>query len=351
MPVDEGYRMPGTVARVLDRALAAAPDREALVTRSQRLTYAELDRLADRAAHAFVALGVGPGDRVAVSLPNDTDLPVLDTRSWRATLDAAGGMPIGVDVDPHAPAAIAYTSGTTGRPKGAVHSQYTLLLPGAVLVETRGYGSGLRKGDCFALTIRAWWRSTSGQAPATFPVRRAEPSPTWPCASPARTVRPSPAGALGEICVGAADHPYRTMLGYWERPEAGPDTLAGGELHTGDIGYLDDDGLLHVCDRKSLLIIRGGANVYPAEIERVLVEHPAVGAAAVFGVPDERFGERVAAVVQPTAGITVDVEDVRALLSANLARYEVPGQIAVVTALPRNAMGKIVRTELPGLLA
>jgi acyl-CoA synthetase (AMP-forming)/AMP-acid ligase II len=141
------------------------------------------------------------------------------------------------------------------------------------------------------------------------------------------------------------------MLGYWERPGATADTLRGGELHTGDIGVLDDEGRLHVRDRKSLVILRGGANVYPAEVERVLLDHPAVEAGAVLGVPDERLGERVAAVVEAAAGAEVDVEDVRAHLLANLARYKVPERIAVVDALPRNAMGKVVRTELPALLA
>ena len=89
------------------------------------------------------------------------------------------------------------------------------------------------------------------------------------------------------------------MLGYWERPEATAEALAGGELHTGDLGFLDADGYLHLRDRKSLVIIRGGANVYPAEVERVLLEAPGVAAGAVLGVPDERLGERVVAVVEP----------------------------------------------------
>jgi acyl-CoA synthetase (AMP-forming)/AMP-acid ligase II len=159
-----------------------------------------------------------------------------------------------------------------------------------------------------------------------------------------------PAGQAGEICIGAADDRYRTMLGYWERPDATAETLRAGELHTGDIGFLDDGGVLHVRDRKSLVILRGGANVYPAEVERVLLDHPAVDSGAVLGVPDERLGERVAAVVSPATGVEIDVDDVRAHLLANLAKYKVPEQITVVEALPRNAMGKIVRKDLPALL-
>jgi acyl-CoA synthetase (AMP-forming)/AMP-acid ligase II len=156
-----------------------------------------------------------------------------------------------------------------------------------------------------------------------------------------------PVGETGEICVAAADDRYRPMLGYWERPEATDAALAGGELHTGDLGFLDGDGFLHVRDRKNLLIIRGGANVYPAEVERVLLGAPGVAAGAVIGVPDERLGERVVAVVE---GDAVDEDVVRAHCRAALAAYKVPERVVVVPALPRNAMGKIVRTALPGLL-
>jgi acyl-CoA synthetase (AMP-forming)/AMP-acid ligase II len=156
----------------------------------------------------------------------------------------------------------------------------------------------------------------------------------------------------GEVCVAPApgDDRYRLMLGYWQREEATAAALAGGKLHTGDIGFLDDDGVLHLRDRKSLVIIRGGANVYPAEVERVLAERPELGASAVFGVPDERLGERVAAVVELAEGATFDEDAVREHCLAQLAKYKVPERFGVVTALPRNAMGKIVRTELPGLL-
>ena len=123
--------------------------------------------------------------------------------------------------------------------------------------------------------------------------------------------------------------------------------MRGGELHTGDVGFLDDDGYLHVRDRKSLVIIRGGANVYPAEVERVLHEAPGVRACAVVGVPDERLGERIVAVVEADA---IDEASVRAHLEANLAKYKVPERFVFVDQLPRNAMGKIVRTELASLL-
>jgi acyl-CoA synthetase (AMP-forming)/AMP-acid ligase II len=161
-----------------------------------------------------------------------------------------------------------------------------------------------------------------------------------------------PPGTTGEVCVAPApgDARYRLMLGYWERPDATAEALAGGELHTGDLGYLDAEGNLHLRDRKSLLVIRGGANVYPAEVERVLQEAPGVAACAVLGVPDERLGERVVAVVEPQQGAALDDEAVRAHCLAHLARYKVPERLVVVDRLPRNAMGKIVRAALPHLL-
>jgi len=157
-------------------------------------------------------------------------------------------------------------------------------------------------------------------------------------------------GERGQICVSAADDRYRPFLGYWERPEATAATLLDGELRTGDVGFIDEAGHLHVVDRLSLVIIRGGANVYPAEVERVLASIDGVEAAAVLGVPDERLGERVAAVVQLGAGVDVDEAHLRDRLLGQLARYKVPEVIRFVDRLPRNAMGKVVRTELPALL-
>jgi len=128
------------------------------------------------------------------------------------------------------------------------------------------------------------------------------------------------------------------------------EALVDDELRTGDVGLLDEDGFLHLRDRLNLVIIRGGANVYPAEVERVLSECPGVASSAVVGVPDERLGERVAALVEPDEGTAVDLGAIRRHLEANLARYKVPERIVVVERLPRNAMGKIVRTDLSGLV-
>jgi acyl-CoA synthetase (AMP-forming)/AMP-acid ligase II len=142
------------------------------------------------------------------------------------------------------------------------------------------------------------------------------------------------------------------MLGYWRRTDDTAKALAGGALHTGDVGFVDDAGYLHLRDRKSLVIIRGGANVYPAEVERVLQEFDGIAASAVVGVPDERLGERVVAVVEAAGGpgAGLDLDAVREHCARNLARYKVPERFVVVESLPRNAMGKVSRTELPALM-
>ncbi len=489
--------MPPTIAHVFDAALADDPDREALVTRSRRLTYAELHAEADRAAHALAALGVRPGDRVAASLPNEADVvlafhgamrlgaiwvginraladpekqfqiadsgaslylaedPVaassvrhVGVAEWRSTVAGAPAEPIGAEVDPFAPAGIAYTSGTPGRPNGAVHSLWNLLRPGAALVAERGYGPELRKGDCLPLTILNMQVLTTlltAQAGGTCIVMdqiyaegvaewiRREHVTTWngppallhslahndtvapgdlasldevwnggaDCPDAVRqafgakfdreilctyglteapsvvTIDPRGAphhdgssgrplghlrveiraedaaavatGETGEVCLAPADDRYRFLLGYWGRPEAAAEVLAGGVLHTGDMGFLDDHGELHIRDRKKLVINRGGANVYPAEVERVIHEVPGVTACAVVGVPDERLGERVVALIEVAEGAMVEPETVRSYCTENLARYKVPERVVTVEAFPRNAMGKIVRSALADL--
>ncbi|MHB8467962.1 MAG: class I adenylate-forming enzyme family protein, partial [Acidimicrobiales bacterium] len=158
----------------------------------------------------------------------------------------------------------------------------------------------------------------------------------------------------GEVCVRAVtDGPwsraYRPMIGYWGRPDATATAVVDGVLHTGDLGDIDAEGFLHIRDRKNLVILRGGANVYPAEVERVVNAVPGVAASAVLGVADERLGERVVAVIEPAPGAVVDLDVVARHCAANLAKYKVPERFAVVEALPRNSMGKVRRRELEDL--
>jgi O-succinylbenzoic acid--CoA ligase len=138
--------------------------------------------------------------------------------------------------------------------------------------------------------------------------------------------------------------------GYVERPEATAQAFQDGWFATGDIGYLDKDGYLFVLDRRADLIISGGENVYPAEIESVLLSHPAVKEAGVCGQVDSQWGQVPVAFVVPREGSTLDVEELLAYTAQKLARYKQPRAIYIAEGLPRTAAGKLLRRELPGLL-
>jgi long-chain acyl-CoA synthetase len=141
---------------------------------------------------------------------------------------------------------------------------------------------------------------------------------------------------------------YTPMLGHWDGDAVVP---TDGPLHTGDLGSVDADGWVRVIDRRKLLIVRGGANVYPTEVEHVIKTAPGVGEAAVFGRPDDRLGERVTAIVESAAGTFLTAQGLREHCADALAAYKIPDAWGVVDALPRNAMGKVVRTDLPVLFA
>jgi long-chain acyl-CoA synthetase len=151
-----------------------------------------------------------------------------------------------------------------------------------------------------------------------------------------------PQGEIGEIVIRG----HNVMKGYWNRPDATAEVMRGGWFHTGDIGRVDEDGYHYIVDRKKDLIIRGGYNVYPREIEEVLYEHPAVSEAAVVGVPDDRLGEEVGAAVALRPGQSVDAEDIKQFVRERVAAYKYPRRIWFVDALPKGATGKILKREI-----
>jgi len=499
------------VASMLEPALAAGPKRTALVDGHRRYTFAELDVEVNRAANALLSLGVSPGDRVGASTRNHGQLviaflasqrigalwvginrplagpekkyiledagvrvflgsadmvqqvdglglglttvvmaPGEDTDAWAALLSDASTERPAFEVDPFAPAAIAYTSGTTGFPKGAVHSQHNLVLLGAVARESGYYTPDMPHGVMLPLTTLnlialvplhtlqngaatviidrgkpvelARWVKQEGIAhftavPAIYhdllthpevdaaalqtlvqpemgganipPAIRdlyqrrmgkdicvgygmTEAPTTVTRTRPDATFEPGlvgnalpqyaleiqdedgavlPAGEVGEVVVRATDsgpfaNAWTPMLGYWNRPEETAKVLRDGAYHTSDLGRLDEDGQLFIMGRAKEMILRGGANVYPAEVERVLHAFDGVSAAAVVGVEDERLGERVAAFVQLDGDAELDEDALRAHCEAQLARYKVPEHFTAVDAMPRNAMGKIVKSQL-----
>ncbi|MCU1458744.1 MAG: hypothetical protein JWL73_2836 [Actinomycetia bacterium] len=368
---------------------------------------------------------------------------------WQRVLDGdPTALPPLDTIDPSLPAAISYTSGTTGQPKGVVHSQHNLLLPGLYLASTPEYPVGIRLGlnmpltilnlvilgplvafsaaECCVLVDRTdveglteWVRSerieTMAAVPTTLYDLTTNPAVDVAALSSWRLVQtggadcpdsllddmyerlgkfvtrsyglteaptlvtvedgapprvkgssgkplpylevvivddddqPVPQGEVGEICVRAASsgpwaHTWTPMLHYLHDPEATAVTLRNGLLHTGDVGRLDQDSNLFVTDRRSNLIIRGSANVYPAEVERVLQAFPSIAGSAVVGRPDARLGERVVAYVELASD--TDLESLREHCLQHLARYKVPAEFIVVDELPRNAMGKVAKTEL-----
>jgi long-chain acyl-CoA synthetase len=151
-----------------------------------------------------------------------------------------------------------------------------------------------------------------------------------------------PLGDLGEIC---ARGPH-VMKGYYRMPEATAETIRDGWLHTGDIGRMDADGNLYVVDRKKDMIIRGGLNVYPRDVEEVLFEHPAVAEAAVIGRPDPQYGEEVIAFVVLRHGANARAEEILAFCAERLAKYKTPKEIHYTASLPKSGVGKVVRREL-----
>jgi acyl-CoA synthetase (AMP-forming)/AMP-acid ligase II len=151
-----------------------------------------------------------------------------------------------------------------------------------------------------------------------------------------------PRGETGEICVRGD----LVMKGYYKDPEKTAETIIDGWLHTGDIGHIDADGYLHITDRKKDMIISGGFNVYPSEVEQVIWGHPAVRDCAVIGVPDEKWGEAVKAVIELNAGETVGADEIIALCKEKLGSVKAPKSVDFIEALPRSPVGKVLKKEL-----
>ena len=151
-----------------------------------------------------------------------------------------------------------------------------------------------------------------------------------------------PVGEVGEICIRAE----QVMRGYWRNEAATAETMKNGWIHSGDLGLIDEDGYIFVVGRKKDVIISGGENIYPREIEEMLGHHPAIKEIAVIGIPDDKWGEAVAAIVVLNDGHAMSAEEVIDHCRQNLASYKKPRHVHFREALPRSSLGKIVKSEL-----
>jgi long-chain acyl-CoA synthetase len=456
------------LARILTEGAAVHGDRPALWFEGVPMSYAELDRRAAVAAGELRAAGVTAGDRVALRLPNTpaflaayfgalrlgaivVPLNVLLAPPEVEERVAASRPAVLVDVDPPTagaayaevvdragsdPAVILFTSGTSGRPKGAILTHGSILAAarnaaealalgpddvvlGAapfshVLGQSTGIASTLLAGAaiaivqrfeseqtlatmsltrtsillgvptmCIALNEAA--RSASELPPlriahvggAAVPVEvardfertfggevfegygltelsgiattyttgqpRKPGSVGMPLAGTEMRIHDPDEGGVGEVQFRGPS----VIPGYWEAPDATADTIdAEGWLATGDLGRVDEEGYLFLVDRKKELIIRGGYNVYPREVEEVLYEHPAVLEAAVIGLPHETLGEEVAALVVLRPGTPASPDELQSWAKARVAAYKYPRRIFAVDELPKGPTGKILKRAI-----
>ena len=152
-----------------------------------------------------------------------------------------------------------------------------------------------------------------------------------------------PHGTVGEIAVRGDN----VMMGYWERPEETAKAVIDGWMHTGDGGYMDEDGFVYVVDRVKDMIISGGENVYSAEVENALAQHPAVAQCAVIGIPSERWGEQVHAIVVARPGAAATADELMDFCKTLIAGYKCPRSVEITqTPLPLSGAGKILKREL-----
>jgi long-chain acyl-CoA synthetase len=199
-----------------------------------------------------------------------------------------------------------------------------------------GLGYGMTETNAYGPQI-------SGDDYVRRPRSTGRPVPTLEVRAFDADMKPLPPGEVGELCFRGPN----LIRGYWNKPEATAETIVDGWLRSGDIGRVDEEGFVFVEDRVKDMVLRGGENIYCAEVEAAIYEHPDVHEAAVFGMPHDRLGEEVACAVLPKRGRSIDPEHLREHLSARLASFKVPSIVEVAAeALPRNASGKILKRDI-----
>jgi long-chain acyl-CoA synthetase len=428
------------VEQLLFQHAARRPDHVALVCGARRLTYRQLEEVVKAKSRSFSA-----GSRVPLQLSNSIEFVEQAYAAWSA---GAIVVPINTRLAPPEvqfiledviaavksdadDCLILYTSGTTGRPKGAVNTHANIIVQN---IEHHVVAWGISQDDVFLATTPLAHRAGMGRlinalglggtlvimekfdaAEALALIERervtvaglpptvirmilpelrknARPVQSLRCvivsteAFPAHLMREVAAllpqvefyGVYGmsEAAVSSANLAEQlerpgtvgrplpgvevkidqgellvrgrevVMKGYFNRPEANAEAFRDGWFHTGDLGRMDAEGYLYIVDRKKDMVVSGGYNVYPQEVEQVLGQHPDIADAAVVGVPDALYGEAVAAFVQPRPGAQLSAESVIEHCRAQLAGYKKPRHVIFVDALPRNSLGKVLKSEL-----
>ena len=490
-----------TLASIVTSTAEQHPDSPAIRLGEAELTYAALDELSARLAALLADKGVAPGDRVGVMLPNVPQFPIayygvlragaivvpmnvllkrreiafyledsgaklllawhgfaeeaeggaadagaeliaVEPGSFAATLDGYQPSTEVADVDDDDTAVILYTSGTTGKPKGAelthanlsrnaeVSSRTTCEIAAGDVVlgalplfhsfgQTVGMNASLRVGACLTLVPKfdpgealetmqrdkvthfygvptmfgallhhpdresydtsALRTCITGGASMPVEVLRgfedvfdaivlegyglSETSPVSSSNHPDRERKPGSIGTplegvemkvvdeddnevgqgeVGEIVIRG----HNIMKGYWQRPDATEEAMRGGWFHSGDMARTDEEGYFYIVDRKKDLIIRGGYNVYPREVEEVLYEHPKVREAAVVGVPHDEWGEEIAAAVVVHEGEELSPDEVSSYVKERIAAYKYPRIVWFLDDLPKGPTGKILKRDI-----
>src|SRR5438552_1270302 len=383
------------LATILTEATLAAPDAPACRFAGTTTTYRELDELSGRCAAGLLAAGLRPGQVVAMQLPNIPQFLIGYFGALKAGLvvlplnpllmapeleyhltDSAASLLIGFE-GMHAEAAKACE--TTGVPlylvsMGLEADRCTVIggLPtmrhGRAQMDTAGRdlsalrvavsgGASLAEDimrtfeEKFGIEVLEGYGMTETASSCSF--NRPGDRKVLSIGKPLWGVRmrvaddqggPLPPGRehVGEILIRG----HNVMKGYLGRSEATAEALRDGWLHSGDLGYMDEDGFYFIVDRAKDLVIRGGYNVYPREIEEVLYAHPAILEAAVIGTPDERLGEEVVAVVALRPGAAATAAEIIAYTRERLAAYKYPREIRFMAELPKGPSGKILKAAL-----
>src|SRR5216683_232456 len=369
---------------LLDRNARYLGGKTALVFEEERPTFAELGRLVNRAANALYAAGLRKQDKLATFLPNSLELYLL---YWKDAIAAApDSCPPDAGVGPDDPYNIIYSSGTTGLPKGIVLTHRTRIAYGALFGAAwrmRPESVALHAGSIVfngafltlmpAMFLGATFVLMKQFDPERFVQLVARERVTHVFLVPSQIIAllRTPGFSAQTLAslemvgsVGAplhAEHKedlerrlpgrfyelYGLTEGYYRRPEQTAEAVRGGWLYSGDLGSVDTDGYLYLADRKKDMIISGGINVFPRDIEEVAARHPAVRDVAVFGIPNEKWGEApLAAVVLHRAGAISARELVAWINDSVPAAYQKVHDVVFFEDFPRSAAGKTLKREM-----